>query len=79
MELEAGEDEETNDDKKIFGKDGAVRGWNWLDVYDGQLAGSDSDSESELEKDELKKEPNEAVMGNEVQATTGGLGGESRL
>ncbi|PQE08301.1 Platelet-activating factor acetylhydrolase protein [Rutstroemia sp. NJR-2017a BVV2] len=79
MELEVSEDGETDDDKKIFGKDGAVRGWIWLDVYDGQLAGSDSDSESELEEHELKKEPNEAVMGNEVQANTGGLGGESKF
>ncbi|KAM0314860.1 hypothetical protein ACHAO8_004337 [Botrytis cinerea] len=48
LELDKGE-VDTDNDLKIFGKDGGVRGWNWLSVYDNAETGKlDEGEESEI-------------------------------
>ncbi|QSZ30072.1 hypothetical protein DSL72_004592 [Monilinia vaccinii-corymbosi] len=44
-DLELGDAEETNDDVKIFGKDGGVRGWNWLSISGAANEGPREESE----------------------------------
>ncbi|KAA8573451.1 hypothetical protein EYC84_005036 [Monilinia fructicola] len=64
LELQ-GDEAETNDDVKIFGKDGGVRGWNWLSISDGAggVAGVDEGEESEIADKKLDEKQVEVGKG----------------
>ncbi|KAJ8070970.1 hypothetical protein OCU04_001326 [Sclerotinia nivalis] len=61
LELE-GDEEETNDDVKIFGKDGGVRGWNWLSISEG-IAGKEEDEGEESEMADKKLDEKQVEVG----------------
>lgn len=58
---------ETKDDTLILGKDGEVRGWNWLNTDIHELDDVDEDAEMKGKSEVgAKAEPAEAVIGNEL-------------
>ncbi|KAI9647684.1 hypothetical protein NHQ30_004069 [Ciborinia camelliae] len=66
LELE-GDEQETNDDVKIFGQDGGVRGWNWLSISDDAevAAGVDKGRGSEIADKKLDETQVEIGKGEE--------------
>lgn len=63
MEME-GESEATKDDRLILGKGGEVRGWNWLSTDVAELG--DVEEEGSSKEKDVKAEPADAVVGNEL-------------
>jgi len=63
---------ETRDDELIFGREGELRGWNWISTDVDDLKDVD-DGEWEVEMGgEGMTEPSEAVVGNELLKRKGG-------
>jgi platelet-activating factor acetylhydrolase len=66
MELADTTKADTTDDTLILGKNGEVRGWNWLSTNVEGLEDVDDDEEGDEEKGVGMKEPSEALVGNEL-------------